>query len=117
MSILSIRNLVLAGGAYGVYQYAKKNGGFQNAFQQLSGKIREAAGNLDLQNLGNQVKQSLGNARSVSGQEDVGQHGIGSRSSSGLGQRSDLGGGSGGFGSGSGGYGGGGFGGGSSGRH
>ncbi len=111
MRILSIRNLLGAAAVYGAVQYARKNGGFQNAFQQLSGKIRQAAKDLDLQGMMDKGDKAM-RGKSMSSRDSV-EHGIGSRSSSGLGQRDDLDKGFGGSG-GSGGYGGG-FGGGS--RH
>ena len=41
MKIFTLRNILGAAAIYGVVQYAKKHGGFANAYNELLGKAKE----------------------------------------------------------------------------
>ncbi len=64
MKIFSLRNILGVAAIYGVAQYAKKQGGFRPAFENVMDKLR---------NLGQQAEQQLG-GREHMGEEEVGAH-------------------------------------------
>jgi len=71
MKIFSIRNMLGAAAAYGAYRYAQNHGGFRQAFDDIVGKVREAAREHE-GSIRQAVEQTIGSKREESSGVEAG---------------------------------------------